>query len=264
MSPMAIMEVEFFSHCLQRYVTFNAIVPVGDKAFGNVKDNFASLYLLHGLGGNYRDWLNYSKLAYHARGRNLAIFMPSAENKSYIDNPHTKEKFGEFIGTELVEFTRRLLPLSHKREDTAIGGLSMGGYGAMRNGLKYHDTFGSIISLSGALAAEILHKIATEDEPRPNRRKSSFEGVFGDLAAIPGSDMDCSALLKKLIVSDKQLPKIYMTCGTEDELLAGNRMYHKIFKDNDIAHIYNETPGGHDWLYWDEQIPAMLDWLDGR
>ena len=60
--------------------------------------------------------------------------MPSGDNKFYIDNPDSGEMYGSFIGKELIEFTRKTFPLSQKREDTFIAGLSMGGYGALVNG----------------------------------------------------------------------------------------------------------------------------------
>lgn len=75
------------------------------------------------------------------RGKNLAVVMPAGENAFYIDQPEMGTMHGKFIGEELVDITRRMFPLSRKREDTYIGGLSMGGFGALRNGLKYHDTF---------------------------------------------------------------------------------------------------------------------------
>lgn len=77
--------------------------------------------------------------------------MPSGENRFYLDDEKSGELYGEFIGKELVEFTRKLFPLSDKREDTFIAGLSMGGYGAIRNGLKYAENFGCVIGLSAAL-----------------------------------------------------------------------------------------------------------------
>ena len=258
---MATLEVSFFSHCLQRNVSFSAIVPIEDKLSTEKSTGFKTLYLLHGLGGNHKDWLANTMLAIWARGRNLAIIMPSAENKAYVDNVHTKERFGEFIGVELVEFTRALFSLSNKREDTFIGGLSMGGYGAMRNGLKYHETFGSIISLSGALAVEFL-PFSNEDDPRPNRRRSFLEGVFGNLDAVAGSDMDSKALAKALLDKGAKFPEIYIACGTEDELLPQNRLYHNFFNEHNITHKYIEDAGGHEWPFWDKYIKKSLDWLN--
>lgn len=94
------------------------------------------------------------------RGENLAVVMPAGENAFYVDQPSIGAMHGQFIGEELVEITRKMFPLSRKREDTFIGGLSMGGFGALRNGLKYHDTFGAVICLSGALHVLEIRKRA--------------------------------------------------------------------------------------------------------
>jgi len=258
---MATMEVSFFSHCIQRNVVFNAIMPLGNHMHSDKTKDFKTLYLLHGLGGNHHDWMNYSKIAYWARSRNLAVIMPASENKAYIDNPHTKEAYGEFIGKELVEFTRSLFPLSNKREDTFIGGQSMGGYGAVRNGLKYHETFSAIFSFAGVLAVEFLPH-ATEDHPRPTRRRSFFEGVFGDLSAVAGSDRDIKVLTKNILDKGAAFPKIYMACGTEDEFLPQNRLYHKFFSETGVPHEYIEDTGGHEWVFWDKYLEEVLNWLE--
>ena len=137
---MAIIEVNFISQCLMRTVTFNAIIPAdkfGPQAAAQQKP-FKTLYLLHGI----QAW---------AEANDLAVIMPSGENRFYLDDEKSGERYGEFIGRELVEFTRKLFPLSDRREDTFIAGLSMGGYGALRNGLKYAETFGCVAGLSSAL-----------------------------------------------------------------------------------------------------------------
>ena len=79
------------------------------------------------------------------------------------------------------------MPLSHKRVDTFIGGLSMGGFGALRNGLKYSDTFGSIISLSGALHIDNMPKRGNDVELFIDSRDCA-ESCFGDLDQLQESD----------------------------------------------------------------------------
>ena len=78
---------------------------------------------------------------------------------------------------ELIEFTRTVFPISRERRDTTIGGLSMGGYGAIRNGLKHSDVFGNIIAFSSALLTDRLaagmeqERVGAEEGPAtPNRR----------------------------------------------------------------------------------------------
>ena len=77
--------------------------------------------------------------------------MPTGENKFYCDSEISGDRYGKFIAEDLVEFTRDTLPLSRKREDTFIGGLSMGGFGSIVNGLRHPETFGCITALSSAL-----------------------------------------------------------------------------------------------------------------
>ena len=144
---MAYLQINFLSESLCRQTILNAVVPVGGKPF-------KTLYLLHGLYGNCMDWLANTRIAYWAEARNLAVIMPSADNSFYTDNEKSFAMYGEFFGRELVDVTRELLPLSHRREDTFIAGLSMGGYGAIRTGLKYHKTFGAIAGLSSALITD--------------------------------------------------------------------------------------------------------------
>ena len=152
---MALIQVNFVSKSLMRTVPIQVILPVdkfslSDKPLREEKP-FKTLYLLHGIFGNYTDWVTNTRIQKWAEKKNLAVVMPSGDNAFYVDDPAGGNLYGQFIGQELVDITRRMFPLSRKREDTFIGGLSMGGFGAMRNGLKYHETFGCVISFSGVL-----------------------------------------------------------------------------------------------------------------
>lgn len=133
-----------------RTVTVNAIIPFDRITFPGMPeprtDHFPTLYLLHGIFGNYTDWVSGTCIQRWAEEKGLAVIMPSGENHFYVDCEANGERFSEFIGQELPEQMRRLFPLSDKREETFIGGLSMGGYGAIYNGLRFHDTFGYVFS----------------------------------------------------------------------------------------------------------------------
>ena len=143
---MALMEVNFFSKALMRPVTMNVILPVDKVFFGEETEEenkpFKTLYLLHGVMGNYTDWVTGTCIKRWAEEKNLAVVMPSGANMFYMDHPNANENYSEFIGKELVKITRRMFPLS------------LGGFGAIRNGLKYHDTFGYIAGLSSAMILE--------------------------------------------------------------------------------------------------------------
>lgn len=260
---MAIIEVNFISKCLMRTVTFNAIIPVdkfGPQAENAEQQPLKTLYLLHGIFGNYTDWVNGTRIQAWAEANDLAVIMPSGENRFYLDDEKSGELYGEFIGKELVEFTRKLFPLSDKREDTFIAGLSMGGYGAIRNGLKYAENFGCVIGLSAALVHDTW-KDADNSAPIFTFRRNYYEAIFGEYDKVKGSDKDPKALLLKLKEEGRPVPKMYLCCGTEDGLVTANRDFRDFLNENGVDLTYVEGPGKHDWVFWDTYIKKVLDWL---
>ncbi len=196
---MALLRMDIFSKCLMRTVTVNAIVPVDKMYFGEEapakKGPYKTLYLLHGIFGNYTDWVTGTRIQAWATDHDLVVIMPSGDNHFYVDNEKSGELYGQFIGKELVQITRDMFPLSTKKEDTFIAGLSMGGYGSIINGLKYSDTFGYVAGLSSAL---ILDKAinAPDEAPLFTDSRGYFESVFGNLDKLIGSDKDYNALVE--------------------------------------------------------------------
>jgi len=262
---MAVIQAQFFSEKLKRIVLFSALLPVDtietpeEQAMPKSK-NMKTLYLLHGYSGSHMDWLYGSRIQELSLKYGVAVIMPSGENNFYLDQKEKEEWYGEFIGKELLEVTRRLFHLSDRREDTYIGGLSMGGFGAIRNGLKYSENYGGIIALSSAL---ITHKIAdiTPDYKDDIASYGYYKNVFGDLKQLRGSGNDPEALIRQLKNGNKIMPNIYMACGTEDFLLEENRCFQKFLSAENISHVYVEGPGIHDWKFWDEYIEKAILWM---
>jgi putative tributyrin esterase len=260
---MALLQVNFASKALKRIVTFNALVPYDTMEIPGQEKNekipMKALYLLNGYSGNYTDWLSGSKIQELSQRYNIAVFMPSGENNFYLDDMDKGDLFGEYVGNDLVEFTRKMFQLSNKREDTFIGGLSMGGYGAIRNGLKYADNFSRIIALSSAL---IIHNIAgiPSDFKDPIADYKYYTRVFGDLNQLLGSDKDPEALIVNLKKKNAAIPDIYMACGTEDFLLNENHKYRDFLFSENINLTYVEGPGVHDWNFWNEYIEKAIIW----
>ena len=255
---MALIQINYVSSALQRTVPVQVILPI-DKLTPDGKlpaeKKFKTLYLLHGYLGNYTDWVSGTRIQRWAEERDLAVVMPSGDNAFYIDRPETGNCYGQFIGEELVEITRQMFPLSRKREDTFIGGLSMGGFGAMRNGLKYHETFGAIISFSGVL------QIIDDASVKPRKADLPFlEGFFGSLDKALTSDKNPAVLAKKL-TGNQTKPNIYIACGTEDYLLPHSRNFRDLLLANGFQVTYEEGPGGHEWDFWDTYIKKAIDWL---
>lgn len=261
---MALIQVNFLSKSLMRTIPVNVILPVDKITFPGmpVRDEkpYKTLYLLHGIFGNYTDWVSGTNIQRWAEEKDLAVVMPSGDNMFYVDQEKTQNRYGELIGQELVEITRKMFPLSRKREDTFIAGLSMGGYGAIRNGLKYHDTFGYIGGLSSALIIDGLDA-RTNDTPLFMERRDYAECIFGDLKEVGTSDKNPEWLVKKLSEEKVEFPKVYLACGTEDSLLTVNRKMHETMQASGVDVTYEEGPGGHEWDFWNRYIKRFIDWL---
>ena len=261
---MALLQASIFSQTLKRTVPLMVVLP-SDKVLsygGELREEkpCKTLYLLHGLLGSYTDWVSNTNIQRLAEDRNLAVIMPSGENSFYVDQPVPNNDFGEYIGKELVELTRGMFPLSPRREDTFIAGLSMGGFGAIRNGLKYYDTFGYIAGLSSAVQIFELPLDA------PGCALFKEDACFGNLTDASLSDKNPRVAFERLAQAKKQnpsirFPEIYMACGSEDTLSLVNRSLADFLIKGGVHVTWAEAPGGHNWAFWQSQIIKVLDWL---
>ena len=259
---MALLHCNFMSRSLGRPVPIQVVLPT-DKMAGPQEQApqgpFKTLYLLHGIFGDETDWVCGTRLQSWAQDRNLAVVMPAGENSFYVDNPRASRLYGTYIGKELVDFTRRTFPLSAKREDTFIGGLSMGGFGAIVNGLQNPETFGAVCALSSALILDsMMENKEYTDFLMTN--KGYYESVFGDLDQVRDSDMDYDALAEK-VAKEPVKPRFYMACGTEDGLIGVNRAFRDHLQGLGFDVTYEEGPGVHDWYFWDKYILKAMEWL---
>lgn len=260
---MALIQCNFFSKSLMRTVPINVVLPTDKVLFPGQaapeEKPFKTLYLLHGIFGNYTDWVNGTRLQAWAEERNLAVVMPSGDNSFYVDNKKSGNLYGTYIGEELVEFTRRSFPLSRKREDTFIGGLSMGGFGSIVNALQHPETFSAVCALSSGL---VLDRVDEPMEYTDNifTNRGYYESLFGDLDKVKGGVNDYNALAEKLADSDIK-PKFYLACGTEDDLITPNYAFRDHLKSLGFDVTWEEAPGGHDWYFWDKFILKSMEWL---
>ena len=236
---MALIQMDFRSAALKRAVTVNVILPVE-----RFKGPYPTLYLLHGLTDNLNGWLSYTRIRLWAENSGLAVVMPSGENSFYMDvlvKDGCLGDFGEYVGRELVEVTREMFPLSDQREDTFLAGLSMGGFGACRNALKYCDTFGKAAILSGAL--HIYEYPVDWVETRGNTIGEVRN--FGNLEETRHSDRNPRYLIDQI----KNDPE-------------ANRSIAKALQEAGADVTYEEGEGIHDWNFWDAYIQHVLKWLD--
>lgn len=263
---MAVVRVNFYSEQLMRMVSFNALIPNDGAVYPGQTSDFSrgemkTLYLLHGIMGDENDYLLNTRIRELSDKYKLAVIMPAGENQFYVDDQAGRRNAGEYVGKELVEYTRRLFHLSAKRENTFIGGLSMGGYGAMRNGLKYAETFSKICSFSGAFI--VLRIIdsggrAFEDDVSD----SAFQHrIFGDLEKLQENEMDPRVLYLEQKKKNIMLPDIFMTEGTEDFLVDVNHKLRDFLLEHGANLTYIEDSGEHNWDFWNKHLEEAFQWL---
>ncbi|WP_027109194.1 alpha/beta hydrolase [Lacticigenium naphthae] len=257
---MATVNVTFQSRSLYRKVQFTAIIPTRTKSLYDPKDTqesetgpFPTLYLLHGWDGNQEDWIQNTRIVELANQFGIAVVMPAGENSFYIDHPNG-DAYGQLIGEELITESRHLFPLSTSREDTWIAGLSMGGYGALRNGLKYADTFGKVAAFSSRVFRRTDKKRMDEQNAIDKRLKAALGA--SSYAGMP-EEMD----VEWLLLHTDNMPELFVACGSEDFLIEENRGLHDFLIENEIVHEFVEAPGGHNWDFWNEILPGTIEWL---
>jgi S-formylglutathione hydrolase FrmB len=137
----------------------------------------------------------------------------------------------------------------------------MGGYGALRNGLKYNDVFGHIVALSPAIITNQLD--ASTDEPNEvGATRAFYESVFGDLKKATESDMDLIWLSSHLAAAGTDFPDLYFACGWNDKLVFESRRLHEHLCSLGVPHVYEEGPGTHDSDFFDPHLLRGLDRLD--
>ena len=234
---MAKISVNMISYTLRRTVDLTVIIPsvtipeslMATKPTHKLQAKYPVLYLLHGYGNNHATWQGYSRVELYSEERQIAVVMLSAENKAYKDHGGDDNYF-DFIENELQEYIVNTFPVSTRKEDTYIAGLSMGGFGTMYHAFSHPEKYQAMGSFSGAIS------MSDKDEITP--------------------------LIQKCIDEKKELPAIYIAIGSDDFLLEKNHDLVKYLKEHNIEFTYDEIPGyGHEWRFWDLQVEKYLDWI---
>lgn len=256
---MALGNFVFYSQEIKRQVHVNYLIP-DHIIWQEEGKGIPTLYLLHGHGNCCEEWISNSNIQEYAMKQGLAVMMPEGENSFYLNQKGAHRNYENYVGRELVEFTRKLFPLSKRREDTFVGGISMGGFGAIHTGLAFPETFGKVMALSSAL---IIHQVAGKQEgyEDPAGDYEYYRSIFGDLAQLLTSHANPEQLILDLQAEGKRIPELYMACGTEDFLLEHNREFKRFLDAHQVPVEYQESPGDHNFTFWNPYLESGLAWM---
>lgn len=247
---MALLDCCFYSNILGVETRAKVILPYGRKgqypAVGH--ERLPVLYLLHGLSEDDTAWTRRTSLERYVMNLDLAVIMPDA-GRSFYMNMESGGRYFDYISQELPALMQQMFPISSKREDCFIAGLSMGGYGAFKAALSFPESFAAAASLSGAVDIQRVFQDAVEFP--------ESKAVFGE-AVKPENDL--RFLAGKAAVKGK-LPALYQYCGTKDFLYEDNTSFRDFIRPLCPDYSYREDGRGHEWEAWEEQLLQVLDWL---
>jgi len=255
---MAFIQCDFYSEVLGFSTSMNVILPGDSKVNKSApRTSYPVLYLLHGLSDDHTIWGRRSSIDRYVRDLDIAIVMPNAGRSFYTDMQSGYDYY-TFISKELPSLAESFFPISSKREDRFIAGLSMGGYGALKIALSNPDKYAYAASLSGAVDILSIANRFIEDESIEISRE--FNNIFGNLDTFHNSSNDLFALAQTCAIAHTK-PKIYLSCGTEDFLYQDNIRFKNHLEKLPFDFTYEEEVGDHHWDYWDLKIQSVINWL---
>lgn len=248
-APHAVRDGRFQSAALGRSMPYRVLLPA---AYETSSRRYPVLYLLHGLDGHATDWVARTAIARHAAGREVIIVTPEGANSWYVNwHDGARERWEDYLTDDLVREIDTRFRTDARREARYIAGLSMGGYGAIRIGLRHPHLYAMAASFSGAFQAARLETYGWTEGLR-----DEFARAFGPVDGPHRAAHDLHAIART--VSAAGLPSIYFDCGTSDPFLPANRALAAILHERKIPYEYREVPGAHNWPYWDRQIVELL------
>jgi len=236
----------FYSPALGRRGDVTLYVP---EAGG---DELPLLILLHGVYGSHWNWWVFGHAPQTAGAmirsgaiRPFAIAMPSdglwGEGSGYV--AHRDFDAEAWIVNDVPEFVGEVLPRV-RTDRFYLAGLSMGGFGALRMGMKHAAKVKGISAHSAVTRIEDLQAFVQEP----------LEEYLA--AGEPNAD-----ILHWARTNRDLLAPIRFDCGIEDSLLEGNRALHQALESGRIPHRYEEFSGGHTWEYWQEHVRNTLQFV---
>lgn len=250
------------SKILGRPVAFCVVLPTGYDA--DKTTQYPVLYFLHGLGGNEQVLLEsggMSEIQDLRAAKKIGQFLvvaPNAGRSFYINSKDGRVRYEDFFIKEFIPYIESHYRIQTERSERGITGVSMGGYGALRLGLKYPELFGSVSAHSAALI-EKLPRFEGSDEQTIGIARI-LGGSFGNPVDPKYWERESPFTIVKTSPKPKDLP-IYFDCGTDDDFgfNVGAQEFHELLVSRAIPHEFHLYPGGHDMDYFAEHLPASLE-----
>lgn len=262
---------------------------------------YSVAYYLHGLSGSETDWVSKGNIdvtadSLFANGApELIIVMPDGDDGWYTnwvdripfnacaDTLHSeapdrycveRERYDDYITHDVVRYIDDHYRTRADRDNRGIGGLSMGGYGALELALSHPGVFGAAASHSGVVS--IMYTGSRPFSP-PARFATSVDEIRPSAGSFwPrylhywGRDLerwrvgDPALTAQRVRQRGQRMPALFFDCGRDDGFVDQNRALDAELDRLGIAHSYAEWPGAHTWRYWSTHVSESLAWMAGK
>jgi S-formylglutathione hydrolase FrmB len=248
------------SQILNRAVRYCAILPPSYDE--NKTQHYPVLYFLHGLGENEQmlvssgGWNLIEDLWEQHQLGEFLIVTPDADTSFYVNSYDGRERYEDFFIREFLPFIERTYRTRPGRHYRGIGGISMGGYGALHLAFRHPELFTSVSANSAALLGKL------PDVKFANPRQSRLLRVLAVFGTPPNAAFwqrnDPVTLARSARLAGLE---IYFDCGAEDDygFEKGAQTLHETLASRHIQHEFHLYPGGHDWPYFAAHLPAGLE-----
>ncbi len=228
---------------------------------------FKVLWLLHGTFGDNLDWLRRTNIDLYAAEKGLAVVMPSALNSNYSNWSDFSLGYDmyDFLTEELMPLVQGWLPVSDRREDNFIAGLSMGGRGTVKFAANHPELFAAAAVLS---ASPVEYDRVLTDELLAEGTGMFADRLRGMVANAGGKEAFLASEENVWRILDAkagsgELPRMLFACGSDDELIVGDlRTFAEHAADIGLdAEFWIADGFRHEWRFWDLAIQRALDFF---
>jgi putative tributyrin esterase len=243
-------DVTFRSAALNRDMQYRVILP----ATLTPGRKLQTVYLLHGGGGGFRDWSNYSDVAAFAES-GLILVMPEGGSSYYanaVEPP--QDRYEDYIVHDLIADVETRFPAAAGRENRAIVGVSMGGFGAVNLALRHPDLFTFVGGISSAI--DVPRRAFTIRRLQQSRH---YEAIFG--ASESSTRRDNDPFIQARTADPEHAPYFFLTCGEQEGLLPTNREFAALLAQRHFRYEFHAVAGGHDWDQWNAWLPKLFQSL---
>lgn len=225
--------------------------------------SYPVLYLLHGATDNHTGWVQFGEIKHIAdkaiangTATAMIVVMPDADTKQmgYTNAPNDWN-YEDFFFEELMPHVENKFRIKKEKRYRAVAGLSMGGGGTFYYALHRPDLFSSACPLSASTGP-----LTREDVERQLSRRG-ISGVSKEKKDAWFENYSVLHMIQNLPEEQIKSVKWFIDCGDDDFLYEGNSLVHIEMKKKNIPHEFRIRDGAHNWTYWRESLPVVLQFI---